>query len=671
VSWMIAEGGRALAIGLTVAATAAVGIHFALPAGLGVSKLAVSEYKGVAYARKLPDSRRVLHQLSPFGDLQVYASSYLHFAPGLSDNAAFTLPELPRNAYLGLYLDGDGPVGVIRDLPVADTAYFTYLPIVYPYLLHAAPDVFVAQFGGGISTALALREGAASVTIAEPNPTILQAFVGNAELGAFTGHLLQNERVRVIGNEGRLFLRASGARYDIVDLSLANSAGLSSPGGFPIVERYGYTREAMLTYMRALKPGGVLAVTLWNKEEPPKSVLRLYATMVDAARDFDPAHVADRFFAVASYLSTTTVLYKNGAFTPGEIAKLRAHSEAMSFDDLYYPGSESNLALLPGLLDAYRDQVLGEGTSPESPPDTAVEDAATTMPMTLLGRRAWAHLVRGDWADIAGGYVFDVGPLTDNRPYFAGYIMPRELPELLDRLEIVQDEWGYLLLWVTLGIAALGAALLLGLPFCFGWRLMFHHFPGKAGSILYFACLGLGYISVELGLISKFVLAFSNYMLSAEVVIPAMLVSSGIGSLMSRRLLGWSRAALPVVLGAIGILLLAGALWLDPVLGWVGGLPPAWRPVGCCALILPPALLMGIPMPLAMTTLVRLGKDRMFVWAWGLNGCFSVIGAALVPIVATSLGLNAVLAIAGGSYLIPIPALGALFRPGRSDPAVG
>ena len=40
--------------------------------------------------------------------------------------------------------------------------------------------------------------------------------------------------------------------------------------------------------MRALAPGGVLSVTLWNKEEPPKSVLKLYATMAAAARDGRP-----------------------------------------------------------------------------------------------------------------------------------------------------------------------------------------------------------------------------------------------------------------------------------------------------------------------------------------------------------------------------------------------
>src|SRR6202030_944740 len=119
----------------------------------------------------------------------------------------------------------------------------------------------------------------------------------------------------------------------------------------------------------------------------------------------------------------------------------------------------------------------------------------------------------------------------------------------------------------------------------------------------------------------------------------------------------------PALLSAIAALLLAYALWLDAALDAIGGLSTASR-LGCCfLLILPPALLMGFPMPIAMTALARLGKDRMFVWAWGINGCFSVIGATLVPIIATSLGLNAVLAFAGGAYLAAILAVGALFLP--------
>jgi hypothetical protein len=59
----------------------------------------------------------------------------------------------------------------------------------------------------------------------------------------------------------------------------------------------------------------------------------------------------------------------------------------------------------------------------------------------------------------------------------------------------------------------------------------------------------------------------------------------------------------------------------------------------------------------------------MFLWAWGINGCFSVIGAAAVPIIATSFGLNAVLMIAGFAYLIAIPAFFAVLLPLKRAPA--
>jgi hypothetical protein len=56
----------------------------------------------------------------------------------------------------------------------------------------------------------------------------------------------------------------------------------------------------------------------------------------------------------------------------------------------------------------------------------------------------------------------------------------------------------------------------------------------------------------------------------------------------------------------------------------------------------------------------------MFVWAWGINGCFSVIGSAAVPIIATSFGLSAVLMWAAIAYLIAIPAFFAVLMPSRA-----
>jgi hypothetical protein len=74
---------------------------------------------------------------------------------------------------------------------------------------------------------------------------------------------------------------------------------------------------------------------------------------------------------------------------------------------------------------------------------------------------------------------------------------------------------------------------------------------------------------------------------------------------------------------------------------------------------------MGFPMPTAMTSLARLGKDHMFLWAWGIDGCFSVIGAAAVPIIATSFGLAWVLIVAGGAYLLALPVFFAVLLPMR------
>jgi hypothetical protein len=682
--WFAALANRRAMAWVSAVAVLSIAGHFALPPLFDLPKLAVSDYKGVSYARKFPDSERVYERSSPFGYLEVYSSSYLHFAPGLSDNAAFTLPKMPANAYLGMYIDGEGPSGIIRDLPPNETVYYRFLPMVYPYLIKRAPDTFVVEFGGGISTSVALRNNSRSVTVAEGNPAVLTAFRTDKGLREFTGDVLNNPKLRVIDYDGRLFLAHTSERYDVIDLSLADSAGLSSPGGFAIVEKFSYSREAMTSYMRALKDGGVLSVTLWNKEEPPKSVVKLYTTMVAAAREAEEGDIANRFFVVSSYLSTATVLYKRGGFSAEEIGKLIEHTRAMSFDAIYYPGFEYDESQTAKVLNDYAQQIFFNAaseqdepapeamSSPEASPneeDAAAEKPGAAVPATVMGQLAWHHLVHGGWEDISQRYVFDSRPLTNKRPYFAAYVKPGDLPLVTDRLELLQDEWGYLLLWATLAIACIAALSLVLIPLIFGWRTIFSHNPGKLRTIVYFACLGAGYIMVEVGLISDFMLALSNATVSASVLITGMLVFSGLGAFFSERYLDRARSIMPRIFVAIGLMLIGYGLFLDRVLDLIGTLPYLLRLVCCFALIFPPAFLMGFPMPTAMTSLARLGKDHMFLWAWGINGCFSVIGAAMVPIIATSFGLSAVLMIAGGAYLIAIPSFFAVLLPLRSTAA--
>jgi spermidine synthase len=679
LAWSFGPGGRVALIPFAVVGVLAFAGHFVLPQALGLKTLATNDYKGVAYARKFPDAKKVYESASPFGFLEAYSSSYLHFAPGLSDNAGFNLPTMPANAYLGLYIDGDGPIGIMRDLTDKETAYFHYLPMVYPYVIKSDPKTFIVQFGGGISTEVALHSGAKDVTVAEGNRAVLQAFHADV-IRNFTGDILS--KVHVIDYEGRHFLAHTDERFDVIDLSLADSVGLSNPGGFAIAEKFSYTKEAMETYMRALAPGGVLSVTLWNKEEPPKSVLKLYATMAAAAREVDPAHMANSFFVASSYLSTATVLYKNGGFTPEEIEKLRAHTRAMSFDEIYSPGFVYDSSQTDSMLAGYVEQIFAgaaggppaaeptestgtvahtgddvdaaPGAAVDAPPSGKADDGV--LPATVMGRLAWHALIAGQWDEIAHRYVFNTRALTNDAPYFAAYIKGADLTRVLDRLELVQDEWGYLLIWATLGVACLTATVLLAIPLIWGWRAVFSKSPGKALTVLYFACLGAGYIMVEVGLIAHFVMALGNPTISASVLITGMLVFSGLGALASERALPHMRVIMPILFVAVGVMLILYGLYLGRALDAIGAFPYPARLVICFLLIAPPAFLMGFPMPIAMTTLGRLGKDHMFVWAWGVNGCFSVIGAAAAPVIATNFGLAAVIEVAGLAYLLAIPA---------------
>ena len=685
VAFSFLPGMRRALAPFALAAVVAFGGHFLLAPSLGLSRLSVNDYKGASYARRLPESKKVYESYSPFGFLEAYTTSYLHFAPGLSDNAGFNLPEMPANAYLGLYIDSDGPIGVMRHLDDKQTAYFRFLPMYYPYVIKKAPKTFVVQFGGGISTEVALRTGARDVTVAEGNRAILEAFPGQV-FKDFTGDILS--KVRVIDYEGRHFLAQTNEKFDVIDLSLADSTGLSNPGGFTVVEKFAYTQEAMETYMRALADGGVLSVTIWNKEEPPKSVLKLYATMAAASRELDGDKMASNFFVSSSYLSTATVLYKRGGFTPAEIDKLRKHTHDMSFDEIYYPGIFYDGSQTDRTLDGYvaqfftapvngppgGDKAAAAGADPTAPDDGA--DAAPpggkadegVLPSTVMGRLAWHSLVNGGWSDIAQRYVFDTRKLTNDAPYFAAYVKTKDLPQVLfdpDRLEPLQDEWGYLLVWATLGIACVTAAVLLVIPLIFGWRSIFSKTPGKGLTVLYFACLGAGYIMVEVGLIAHFVMALGNPTVSASILITGMLVFSGVGALISERILPFMRVAMPIIFVAIAALLIGYALFLNVALDAIGTLPYAARLALCFGFIAPPAFLMGFPMSTAMTTLGRLGKEHMFIWAWGVNGCFSVIGAAAAPVIATNYGLGAVIEIAGLAYLLALPAFSGVLSGSR------
>ncbi len=712
--WFSLQRNKFLRAGLAASMGLALCLMALLP------QLVVSPYKGVSYARNFPDAQCVYSNASPFGLTEVFRSTYFHFAPGLSDAASLYLDTMPAHAFLSMYIDGDGPIGVMRHLAPHETGYMKFLPMAMPYLLASAPEVFVLQFGGGISTNVALELQARTVTVAEGNPAVVAAIRDDAYLASFTGHVLKDPRVRLIESDGRIAVAQQRAAYDIIDLSLADSTGLSMPGGGSIHENYNYTVETFRACLAALRPDGLLSVTVWNKEDPPKSTLKLLSTLTLAARGDVAATgptppLGERFFICHTYLSTLTVLYKRSGFTPSEYARLHKHCRKMSFALIHpvaapvpAPGAPndqvaSGATPSAGLTGSSTTQPAATG--PRSAPVTAqtedhaalarhasqlfsagrnvffepgkTETADKDVDLTAdnIYRTAARLLLSGQESILAREYVFNTDPLTNDRPYFAGFVRMGDWPRFFrdskgelstEKLEMVSDQWGYLLLWMTLAISVVLGLLLMLVPLLFAPEFVTRSSGGRLGVVGYFFCLGIGYIVVEIALIGKFVLCLGNPTVSVTVLITGMLLFSGIGSYLSSRCVQQAQYYVIRFGLGIGAMLLVYAFGLDLFLNAIGMWPYPVRIVCCLLSLLPLALLMGFPFALGMATLSRLGHEHFFVWAWGINGSFSVAGSVLVPILAVQTGLSTVLCCTAVVYLLAVPAFIAMQQADRS-----
>jgi hypothetical protein len=68
-------------------------------------------------------------------------------------------------------------------------------------------------------------------------------------------------------------------------------------------------------------------------------------------------------------------------------------------------------------------------------------------------------------------------------------------------------------------------------------------------------------------------------------------------------------------------------------------------------LIAPLAFCMGMPFPLALSR-VSAWAPGLMPWAWGINGCASVLSAILATLLAMNVGFTCVMLIAITLYLV-------------------
>ncbi len=590
-----------------------------------------SDFKPESYARDYPDSQLLYHAYSPLGESKVYSSSYFHFAPGLSDNAGTALRRMPQNAFLGLFVDGNGPVGIMRKLSADEEGYIDFLPMSAPYHMLDRPRVLLLRLGGGAGVQTALHNGARDVWVVESNPDLVHMLRDVPIFRQYTGDVLQNPRVRLVSSEVRAFAGSTNQRFDLVEIGLIDSIGLSQAGGYSVEENYTYTVEALRQYLKCLASSGLLSITVWDRLSPPRNVPRLLSTVVEALRVSGVRNPENRIFAFNLLLSTATVLVKNGDFLPRELDELERYCRRMSFEVAYAPHAAPTAVPFEKILEGYR----------------ALYSAAAPMDVPLrpndLYRDSLLWLLAGRQKDLYDGYVFDIQPATDDKPYYSGYLKPASLPAFAAKAGEIPEEWGYILLLGTFAQALLFGLLVIVLPIGARFRELFSRRRGTLGVILYYACLGLGYMMAEIYLIQRFVFYLGDPVYANSLVITILLISSGLGSLVVGRAKYPARflvAAACVGIAGVAVLF---HFALPAVLGATLGLPLAARVLVSAVFVAPLGFLLGMPFPTGLSSLAR-SREGIIPWAWGVNSALSVSGSVLTRLLSTSLGFTTVLA---------------------------
>jgi hypothetical protein len=597
-----------------------VGVGIVLVAWQGIRPIEVSEYKGLSYAFQLPGAEVVAERYSPASVLTAVAAEQLRDTPGQIANYPMSeYGELPEQ--IGLFFDAGGMSPVLDAAAERDRfMYLDYVTSAAAFRLVEAPDTIVLAAGGGTYVWSALLHGARHVTAVDSDPSVLQLMQG--PLRAFSGGLYARDDVTAVFGEGRGYLESGDRRYDLILIPALGSFAASSSGVYALNENYLLTVEAFEVYLSRLTPQGVLAVDVWL-QNPPRDGIKLLATAIAACRARGYADPSQHLAMLRSW-NNATLLLSPEPLDDERGAGVRAFADARGFD----------LAWLPGMApaEANRYTLLAEAYYYEAAHAFLTGNAEAYY-------RACSYYVR---------------PPTDSQPYFSRFFKWRTLPALLEHRTfdwVTRIEWGYVALVATLAQAVIVSILCILLPLAVlaprarGQR-------GRFAVVVTFAGLGLAYIMLEMAYIQHFVRFLTYPVYAVAAVLTAFLVFSGLGGLwLSRRPLESRPRIVTLAMAVLAVIALSYLVLLPIVLHPLIALPVPLKAVITVLLLAPLAFFMGMPFPAALQAVSR-GRPVLLAWAWGINGCLSVVGASLATVIAIHGGFPWVVVAALGAYAL-------------------
>ena len=469
-------------------------------------------------------------------------------------------------------------------------------------LLDEKRSIAILGAGAGADMLRAQAGGFQQVTGVEVNPLIVE-LVRQGTYSPGMAAFINQPGVQYVRDEARAFLAASGRKFQVIQIPFIESRAALLKGALTFAENLLFTREAFKIYMDHLAEDGLIFIHRYiTSLTEPTHLLKLVSLVETAAPELAGKDLSQHLLIASNpatrvgQISDALFIFSRRPIPPRRRNAFAAFTRAHNFT-IHAGGGTAGPTLLARFINspAAREKIRQEVTSDTYAPD---DDS----PYFFRRGRPFAHDLTNQTLTRILGVVLLL---------LAGMV---SLPLLLIRRE--------------------GGAS-----------------RGTPRRLIYFGCIGLGFMITEAVLIQRFFLVFGRPEVAMAITLVVLLVSSGAGSLLSGRLVGRKVGTLPQCAMLVSLLLLVLTFTFPTLIQLLEGSSFAIRVAAAVILLAPLGLLMGMFFPRGILSLEQ-NAPGLIPWAWVVNGLASVLGSLGSLYLAINTGAQVALAVGVLAYLL-------------------
>ncbi|MDD9969697.1 MAG: hypothetical protein OXR73_25860 [Myxococcales bacterium] len=489
-----------------------------------------------------------------------------------------------------------------------DHAYLEWDISGFAHRLRPVGAAAVIGVGGGRDVLASLQAGHRPVLGVELNQLIIDLHHG--PFRALSG-LAEVPGVQLVADEARSYFARTRDRYRVLTMSLIDTWASTGAGAYSLSENGLYTREAWNVFLDRLTDDGVFTVSRWYVANSPGETARILALAMETlfTRGVDKPR---RHIIMVQNEQVSTLLLGREPFSAADIDTAQREAGAKGFNMLVTPRRLPAHPMLKALAEIEDRDALWKWTASQA---------------------------------------LDLTPPTDSRPFFFSMLKPstwlddRADVDAMDLPQLGNLQATQTLLYATL-VSLLLTLVTIVLPISLR-RTSLRPYGRRTtwAACSYFALIGLGFMYVEMGMLSQLNVFLGHPTLALSVLLSGIIFFTGTGSMLSGRLrVDHVHTVRLYPLAPAALVLLAGQA-MTPVMGAFAAEDTPVRIVVSVGLLAPPALAMGLCFPMGLRLLERLEAQvrrrlaadgsatsediALGPWMWGINGAFGVCASGL------------------------------------------